>query len=52
MKTLSIVAILLTVIAVPAVIIHKKRWKPILLPIQRDENIRHDVDTMMTGESW
>lgn len=46
MNTLSIVAILLTVIAVPALVIQKKRWKPILLPIQRDENIRHDIDTL------
>ena len=52
MKLLSIFTILLTVIAVPALVIQKKRWKPLLLPIQRDENIRHDVYTMMVEESY
>ncbi len=51
MKALSILAILLTVIAVPALVIQKKRWNPILLPIQRDENIRYDVDAMLIGGS-
>ncbi len=46
MKALSIFTILLSVIAVPVIVILKKRWRPILLPIERDENVRYDVDTM------
>ncbi len=51
MKTVSVLAILFAVVAVPALFVQRKLWKPILLPIHRDENIRHDVDTMVLGES-
>lgn len=49
MKALSIFLFLLSVIAVPVIVIQKKRWKPVLLPIERDENVRYDVDTMFVG---
>lgn len=51
MKTLSLFALLLTVIAFPLLIKQKKRWKGILLPIQRDQNVRYDVESMLNGDS-
>ncbi|MEE9186850.1 MAG: hypothetical protein V3U10_02330 [Bacteroidota bacterium] len=49
MKALSIFTFLLSVIAVPFMVIQKKPWQPVLLPIKRDENVRYDVDTMFIG---
>ncbi|MEE9289176.1 MAG: hypothetical protein V3U69_06280 [Bacteroidota bacterium] len=49
MKALTIITFLLSVIAVPVIAILKKRWHPVLLPIERDKNVRYDVDTMFIG---